>query len=76
MSRAPDPIDGFGGNLDSAFDAAPVPAGWVMVPREPTEAMVLAASMAWDASKAGMYDSFAAALRGGIQAAPGSADHD
>ena len=33
-------IDGFGGNLDSAFDApapAPVvPDGWVMVPREPT----------------------------------------
>ena len=50
-----------------------VPADWVMVPREPTEVMVLAASMAWDSSGAGLYDSFAAALRGGIQAAPGSA---
>ena len=44
MSRAPDPLDGFGGNLDEAFDA--VPDGMVMVPVEPTEAMVVAGALA------------------------------
>jgi len=46
------------------------PDGMVMVPREPTEEMIQAAAGAWGESESGLHNAFAAALRGGIAAAP------
>lgn len=41
----------------------------VLVPREPTQAMIQAAAEAWDATP-GMWDAFCAAIKAGIAAAP------
>lgn len=69
LYATPPAIDGFGGNIDAAFDA---PSGMVMVPREPTEDMIQAAAEAWDATP-GMWDAFKAAIKASIAAAPAPA---
>ena len=72
MSSAPDPLDGFGGNLDAAFDAAPaVPAVQPL-----TEDEIYAIAVQCTIGGSLHEDKFARAIEAhhGI-AAPGSADH-